>query len=250
MNKATLRPEDIDNPWKRLPWILPSTFLIWGALLWGFGLLLGRMAGQPEPPVTIDAQIIELPAPIKHADAFKQPLRKVMPKPLPPKVTAKSSPPQLSEPVQHPAAQAPSQTVFTPRPAVSLPETNSPIGNLTSPYGGIEPGVKNNSPKPSLQGTGESITPPQFGAAYLNNPKPGYPAFARRMGMEGIVMLKVLVSRQGTALKIEVAHSSGYEILDKAAKEAVRNWRFVPARQGDSPVGEWVQVPMAFHLER
>jgi protein TonB len=68
------------------------------------------------------------------------------------------------------------------------------------------------------------------------------------MGMEGIVMLKVLVSRQGTALKIEVAHSSGHEILDKAAADAVRNWRFVPAKQGNASIDQWVQVPVAFRL--
>lgn len=61
-------------------------------------------------------------------------------------------------------------------------------------------------------------------------------------------MLKVLVSRQGTALKIEIAHSSGHEILDKAAADAVRNWHFVPARKGNSPMEEWVQVPVAFRL--
>jgi protein TonB len=98
--------------------------------------------------------------------------------------------------------------------------------------------------------TGESISPPQFGAAYLNNPKPLYPASARRMGMEGTVMLKVLVSRDGGAVKIEIAQSSGHEILDKAAAEAVKNWRFVPARQGDSPLEEWVQVPVAFRLKK
>ena len=230
MNKAIPHSADSDNPWRRLPWIVPSTFLIWGALLWGFGLLLEQIAGQPEPPVTLDAQIIELPAPVKHAAALEQPVRKVMPK---------SSPPQLPSAAQQPTAQIPGSTLFTPRPAVSLPEANSPPGNLTVP-----------TPKPSLQGTGETVTPPQFGAAYLNNPKPGYPAFARRMGMEGMVMLKVLVSRQGTALKVEVAHSSGYEILDRAAAGAVTNWSFVPARRGDSPMEEWVQVPVAFRLQR
>ncbi len=241
MSKDIHQSADIDNPWRRLTWVLPSTFLIWGALLWVFGLMLGRMAGQPEPPVAIDAQIIELPAPIKPAMVLKQRERKVIPK---------ASPPQLPAPVQQPTVQSPSITPFTPIPAVSLPEAKAPPGNLTAPNGGIEPGVKSSTPKPSLQGSGETVTPPQFGAAYLNNPKPGYPAFARRMGMEGMVMLKVFVSRQGTALKIEVAHSSGYEILDKAAAEAVRNWRFVPARQGDSPVEEWVQVPVAFHLKK
>jgi len=241
MNKAIPQPADIDSPWRRLPWVLPSTFLIWGALLWGLGLLLGRMAGPPEPPITIDAQIIELPAPVKPAIALKQPVRKVIPK---------SSPPQLPAPVQQPTVQAPGKALVTTSPAVSLPETKTPSVNLTSPYRGIEPGVKNSNPKPLVQGSGETVTPPQFGAAYLNNPKPEYPAFARRMRMEGMVMLKVLVSRQGTPLKIEVAHSSGYEILDKAAAGAVGNWRFVPAKHGDSPVDEWVQVPVAFSLRK
>jgi protein TonB len=84
----------------------------------------------------------------------------------------------------------------------------------------------------------------------LNNPKPVYPASAKKMGMEGKVMLKVFVSREGRVLNIEVGQSSGYEILDKAALEAVKNWRFVPARQGESPRDEWVQVPVAFVLRR
>jgi protein TonB len=70
------------------------------------------------------------------------------------------------------------------------------------------------------------------------------------MGMEGKVMLKVFVSREGGVLNIEISQSSGYEILDKAAFEAVKDWRFVPARQGESPVDEWVQVPVAFFLRR
>jgi protein TonB len=70
------------------------------------------------------------------------------------------------------------------------------------------------------------------------------------MGMEGTVLVKVLVSREGKVLQLSIAHSSGYEPLDTAAKEAVQNWRFVPARRGDSAVDEWVQVPLAFHLKK
>ncbi len=230
MNKDIPQPADIDNPWRRLPWVLPSTFLIWGALLWGLGLLLEQIATHAEPPVAIDAQVIELSPPLKPVIAPKHPPRKVMPR---------SSPPQLPAPVQQTAVQSPKQEAVAPRPAVSLPEAVSAAGRLAVP-----------TPKPPVQGSEETATAPQFGAAYLNNPKPGYPAFAKRMGMEGMVMLKVLVSRQGTALNIEVAHSSGYEILDRAAADAVANWRFVPAKHGDSPVEEWVQVPLAFHLKK
>ena len=103
--------------------------------------------------------------------------------------------------------------------------------------GGTESGVKSSTPGPSLQGTGETVTSPKFGVAYLNNPKPGYPAFARRMGMEGTVMLKVLVSRQGTALKIEIAHSSGHEILDKAAADDSAKLAFCSREKGEFPHG-------------
>jgi protein TonB len=64
--------------------------------------------------------------------------------------------------------------------------------------------------------------------------------------MEGTVMLTVLVSREGKPLKIDVATSSGYDILDKTAVDAVRKWRFAPARQGETPMEEWVNVPIAF----
>ena len=68
--------------------------------------------------------------------------------------------------------------------------------------------------------------------------------------MEGTVILKVLVSREGRVLNIEIARSSGYELLDRAANDAVKSWRFVPARRGDSPIDEWVQVPVAFQLKK
>ena len=245
MNSELTRPSEIDNPWRRLPLVLVTALLIWGMLLWGFGLMLGRMAGQSEALRPIEAQIIEIPAPSKQGALPKQPPHKPM---------SRSTPPQLPAPAPQPATQEPrqaqplAQTSAPSFPTVSLPETSLPPGNRTAPYG-IEAPVKS-GPRTLPQSSGESITPPQFGAAYLNNPKPGYPAFAKRMGMEGTVMLKVLVSREGTALKIEVAHSSGYEILDKAAAEAVKNWRFVPARKGDVSVDEWVQVPVAFHLKK
>ena len=63
-------------------------------------------------------------------------------------------------------------------------------------------------------------------------------------------MMKVLVSREGNPLKIDVNKTSGYNILDKTAVEAVKKWRFVPARQGDTPFEEWVQVPVSFHLNK
>jgi len=110
-------------------------------------------------------------------------------------------------------------------------------------------------PAPPPQPVMAPATPPvalvaaRFDADYLHNPSPVYPVLARRRGEEGKVLLKVRVSAQGEALNIAIAKSSGNELLDGAAVEAVTRWRFVPARRGDEPVESSVIVPMTFRLE-
>jgi len=84
---------------------------------------------------------------------------------------------------------------------------------------------------------------------YDLNPKPPYPDVARRRGQEGVVILSVLVLKDGSVGKIRVARSSGYDLLDSAALETVARWRFVPAKVGDEPVDMEVQVPIRFKLE-
>ncbi len=93
------------------------------------------------------------------------------------------------------------------------------------------------------------VIAPRFDVAYLNNPRPEYPRIARRLGEHGRVTLHVFVSPAGLAEKIEIGTSSGYPRLDQAAREAVRSWKFVPARQGEQAVGAWVLVPISFVLE-
>jgi periplasmic protein TonB len=92
------------------------------------------------------------------------------------------------------------------------------------------------------------VVPPRFDAAYLSNPPPVYPMISRRMHEQGRVLLQVLVSAAGDAAKVELKTSSGSSRLDQAALETVKNWRFIPAKQGQQPVDAWVLVPIAFAL--
>jgi len=95
----------------------------------------------------------------------------------------------------------------------------------------------------------EPLSPPDFRAAYLRNPPPGYPAAARRNGEEGTVTLRVLVSVDGAPREVALERSSGSPILDAAALATVKNWRFSPARRGGEPQEAWVLVPIVFRLE-
>ena len=78
--------------------------------------------------------------------------------------------------------------------------------------------------------------PPAKGAeteakpVYLKNQAPLYPELARERGWEGVVVLKILVSKEGLVHQIDVDKSSGYKILDESALKAIHNWKFSPAR--------------------
>ena len=89
----------------------------------------------------------------------------------------------------------------------------------------------------------------RFDADYLSNPKPVYPVGSRRLGEEGTVLLRVKVSPGGTPINVEIKRSCGFPRLDEAARLAVEQWRFVPARRGDEAVESWVSVPIVFSLQ-
>ncbi|HEX5162536.1 MAG TPA: energy transducer TonB [Steroidobacteraceae bacterium] len=95
-----------------------------------------------------------------------------------------------------------------------------------------------------------AMTPPIFTADYLENPPPAYPSMSRRLGEQGRVVLRVLVSAGGRADEIQIRESSGHARLDNAARDTVRDWRFVPAKRGETPVPAWVLIPVSFQLER
>jgi periplasmic protein TonB len=61
-------------------------------------------------------------------------------------------------------------------------------------------------------------------------------------------MLRVTVSTEGSPMDVSVAGSSGYPILDDAAVNAVRRWRFTPATQAGRPLVATAEVPVVFHL--
>lgn len=169
----------------------------------------------------------------------------VEPKPLPPKPKPKPRVQRLKRVPKPPVITAAPEVSAEwlapspPRPEALPPiEMPAPVAVAPAPAPVAAPPAP---PPPPL-------TPPSFNAAYLNNPAPSYPALSRRIGEEGRVLLRVHVSEQGLATQVQLRTSSKHPRLDEAALEAVRRWRFVPARRGDQPVAAWVLVPISFSL--
>jgi periplasmic protein TonB len=92
------------------------------------------------------------------------------------------------------------------------------------------------------------VQPPRGDIAYLNNPAPAYPAVSKKTREQGRVMLRVRVDEKGKVEDVRVESSSGFKRLDEAAREAVSQWRFLPARLGERAVAGWALVPINFQL--
>lgn len=121
------------------------------------------------------------------------------------------------------------------------------------------PSTAKATPEPAAPSTAASVsskvtsntahfTEANFQANYSSNPKPKYSAIATSRGWEGTVRLLVKVSVEGYSEKVTVHSSSGHDVLDEAAIEAVEKWRFIPAKRGDTPIASSVIVPINFTL--
>ena len=83
--------------------------------------------------------------------------------------------------------------------------------------------------------------------ALINLPRPEYPEIARNAGVDGVVVLKILVGKNGDVDK--VIYVSGPEMLKQSAIDAAMQAKFKPALQQHRPVAVWVQIPIEFSLQ-
>jgi len=78
---------------------------------------------------------------------------------------------------------------------------------------------------------------------------PIYPRWAKERKYQGEVILRVQLLSDGRVGEIEVKKSSGHEILDRSAIAAVKQWEFIPGREGNTPIWYWVNIPVKFQLQ-
>lgn len=200
--------------------LLRFLFVLAVHVLLAVAILTIPLQPVPEPePIRFAVRVIELPAPPPVVRA---------PEPTPPAPLPVT--PELRRPAPRPAAvPAPRDR---PRVAAVAPAPPSPA---------TEPVPAAPAPAP--------VTAVRYDAAYLNNPAPLYPSQSRRRGEQGRVLLRVQVDARGLPERVEIEQSSGHARLDQAALEAVRRWRFVPARRGDATVAASVLVPIEFQMQ-
>jgi protein TonB len=84
--------------------------------------------------------------------------------------------------------------------------------------------------------------------AYGNQTRVDYPVESKRNHEQGTVLLRVLVDADGTVQTVEIEKSSGFQRLDRAARDAVRKWSFHAATRNGLTHSAWALVPITFNL--
>ncbi|MBB1472059.1 energy transducer TonB [Luteimonas sp. MC1782] len=183
----------------------------------GMALFLLIWLGQrgDDAPVRADEQ-----APATASPAFR-PLPAPPPGGLPADTTLPETPESAAR-IEEPAARAPA------RPPEPPPGTETFAGDSRP----AETGLSASSPVP------------------IENPGPRYPPNALRRGQSGEVLLRIHVDARGLPAQVEVISSSGSTDLDRAARDAVRRWRFRPAMRDGTPTAGVVNVPILFESGR
>ena len=207
--------------------------LIGVVLLHVLGLIwAAQQLSITEPMVTPPSVVGVLVAPEPEpAPPPPKPEPKPVPKPEPkpvPKPTPKPTPKPAPKP--EPAREVAPEAVPQTAPSVPTPPA---------------PAVQQSAPAPEAPAP---VTPPRTDAAHLNNPAPQYPSLSRRLGEQGRVMLDVYILPDGSVGEIKLNKSSGFPRLDNAALQAVKNWKYVPAKRGNRPIAFWYVQPVSFVL--
>lgn len=170
-------------------------------------------------------------------------------RPTPPQPRTPQPPtPTAEAPAPGKPLASPQPVDTTPPAAPSVPARDFALASQLAAIGTPVPGEARGMP-----GVGSGVAGarkgPRFQLGAPGNPLPEYPERARRRGHEGRVVLAVTVTATGEPVSVEVADSSGYPLLDRAALRAVRRWRFHPAAGIDPRELSQVKVPITFRLE-
>lgn len=192
-----------------------------------------RIEPEPEPPKPVERRPVEKPADTPTVQ------------PAPPV-------PPAAAPVATIAADERNQPGVVEAPPPAPPSQGSGTGGGSGAGqgtgigegkgSGVGPGEGGGTGGgPYRPGTG--ITPPGL----LREVKPQYTEEARRLGVEGDVVLEIVVRSDGSVGPITILQRLGSG-LDQRAIEAVRQWRFSPAKRFGTPVDVLVEVAVEFKL--
>ena len=122
-----------------------------------------------------------------------------------------------------------------------------PGGQAGGVLGGILGGVGSNVPPPPKEALKRIRVGGQVQTAKLiNKVQPLYPALAKQARIQGTVRLQAVIAKDGSVVELQVL--SGHPLLQQAALDAVRQWRYQPTLLNLEPVEVVTTIDVIFTL--
>jgi protein TonB len=184
----------------------------------------------PPPPPPAPAQIVHVKPQAHLMDAGKLMAPKVIPKEV--KIIKEDAEPDMS---------SVGMTGGVPGGVAG--------GSMSGVLGGVIGGMGGAPPPPKPHQTGPVKVGGNVQAArILNRVQPQYPPLARQTRISGTVRLHAIISKDGSIQQLEVI--SGHPLLQQAALDAVRQWRYQPTLLNGEPVEVDTTIDVIFSLNQ
>lgn len=199
------------------------------------GYYLVELLNQEEPPT----RMVHV---LKYSDLGPPPSIQSLNTPPPVAVSAPVAKPTVGAPVPVPDAEvSPEQTIAT---QTEMSQVVSPISEGTGAEGNIavEQDIKIEDDGPPAD-----FVPYEKEPQIVKKVEPKYPELAMRAGLEGKVIVKIWVDKEGKVKQVVVLKSDA-EIFNDPAVEAAKQFVFTPAYMNNGPVAVWVSFPFRFKL--
>jgi protein TonB len=198
------------------------------------GYYLMEVLNQEEPPT----RMVHI---MKYSDLGPPPSIQSTNMPPPVAVSAPVSKPTVGAPVPVPDAEvSPEQTIAT---QTEMSQQVAPVVEGTgSEDVSIEQDIKIED-----EGPPADFVPYEKEPQIVKKVEPKYPDLAMRAGLEGKVIVKIWVDKEGKVKQVVVLKSDA-EIFNEPSVEAAKQFVFTPAYMNNGPVAVWVSFPFRFKL--
>ncbi len=212
--------------------------------------LVQKPPAIPEPTTPLPS-----PAPIRRKITPKVTHRppkipKRAPAPLPPAPSANDAPPPPNQPPSPEAKpSAPISIGISMSSTTTAGTFSAPVGN--SLYGSTSPTAKNPADvRPYISPNDRYVPPSQISEQpeLIRDFKAPYPPEAKKNGLEGDVLLRLLVDSKGRVIKVTLLQGCGYG-FDQAAINAAKKFLFRPATEGGESVATEIMYNYRFFLD-
>ncbi|HEV2171158.1 MAG TPA: hypothetical protein VGR40_09435 [Candidatus Binatus sp.] len=239
--QIAIRPPELDQPARRLLWIVPVAIAIWAAMLGVFSLILTRTVVMPQAKTKpIEAQLVEIPPAVGGLQGNGGAVVPAIPRP-------KVAPLAKPHPAPHAKKAAPLPPVIRSPNGIEKPTEAPSVGETKGPSTEA-PAESSEDADTGGGGGGAGIGSDSVGAHAIYAPTPVIPDDLREDVIQTEAVARFNVSFDGTSeVTLETATSNPR--LNQVLLDTLKQWKFFPAVKNGVAINSTFEVRIPISVQ-